>query len=66
MKNGGRNILQAVDIKDARKYLRDNGGRGVKFCAVTMDEDSVAHMLAAGDRDERIDALLRKHRNYTT
>ena len=66
MKNGATNILQAIDIKDARKYLRVNGGRGVKFCEVQMDEDSRAHLLAANDSDERIDALLKKHRNYTT
>lgn len=58
---GSCNVLQAVDRADARRYLRDCAGRGVRFCEVDVDNPDALAL-----RDSEIDALLEAHRNFIT
>ena len=64
-RDGYRSILEAVDRKDAREYLRMYG-KGVRFCEVEMSLVELGEWRQSDARDEIVDNLLSQNRNFVT
>jgi hypothetical protein len=64
-KDGYCSILEAVDRADARQWLKDCSGDGVRFCEVNIDHCELKEMYGP-DIDKHVEGFLERHRNFVT
>lgn len=63
---GYRSILEAVDLADAKLWLWDCHGSGVRFCAVEMELSYRNATYGPEEWASMVDLLLSQHRNFVT
>lgn len=64
--DGHRSILEAVNLKDARQWLKKRMGEGTFFCEIELEKAEVIEIHNSSTRAVQVGAFLADNKVYTT